>query len=300
MEHHKTRIPFLYGYIDENGSNITGWMINIRMRSGVNPTILRAIELNHPEHPPFKYGITRKDVQNVYNLVTPDCGFQISRRNVGSVVQIQVYIFEEWKTVMEIPPGRKETIASQAPPPVEVVVSDKLASNTAMKRDVIVIDEFYEDPEVVRRLALHGSGSVPLNDTRAFLETLVGGKIVVWEEDKNGTFEFHTADNLVYVSGSTNECLYYAQVFLTPNPPCNAGITLYRSKDTKKREFDPLAHSPICRDLTRFEPIDKVGNVYNRLVIWNANLLHSPSCYFGNTKETAHLVQTFRFQVVYA
>jgi hypothetical protein len=88
-------------------------------------------------------------------------------------------------------------------------------------------------------------------------------------------------------------------VFLTPNAPVQAGITLYQSKDTGKRMFVPNVHGKVCRDMTRFEPIDKVGNVYNRLAIWNANLLHGPSCFFGNSKDNGRLVQTFKFTTVY-
>lgn len=48
-------------------------------------------------------------------------------------------------------------------------------------------------------------------------------------------------------------------------------------------------------DGTSFEPVDVVGNVYNRLVIFDASCIHSASQYFGTVKENARLWQMFFF-----
>ncbi len=44
-----------------------------------------------------------------------------------------------------------------------------------------------------------------------------------------------------------------------------------------------------------FEPVDVLGNVYNRLVIFDASAIHSASQYFGTIKENARLWQMFFF-----
>jgi hypothetical protein len=306
MDHHRTQVPFIYGYVDENDISIRGWLINIRMRSSVNANLFRAIQEKNQEQLTFNYGLPRADVRDVYKLLSEQCGFSITRTDPSSPIHIQMFMFDEWKTVMTIadcpaPKLPPPPIVQPAPTPVASPVAsaaghDTLSSNTALHRDVIVVDEFYENPDIVRQMALRGDTRIPLNDLKVFLEKIVGGKIVSIEDPG---FQFHIAENLTSVTGDTKQHTYCANVFLTPEAPVSAGITLYRSKDTGKRTFAPEVHTKISRDLTRFEPIDKVGNVYNRLAVWNANLLHGASCYFGDSKENGRLVQSFKFTTVY-
>ena len=303
MDHHKTRIPFVYGYIDvNNNTTIRGWLINIRTRSSVNANLFRAIQEKGQEELPFRYGAPRPDVKDVYQLVSGDCEYSISRTDPSSPVLIQMFMFNEWKTVVEVPKSQ-DRLPQQMPakqefilPTTKVSNEETLTSNSAMHRDVIVIDEFYENPDVVRQMALRGDTRISLDDFKVFLEHIVGGKIVSMEQPK---FESNIAENIWYVTGDTKPNTYYANVFLTPNAPITTGITLYASIDTGKRTYIPEFHGNISYDMTRFNPIDKVGNVYNRLVVWNANLLHGPSCFFGSTKENGRLVLAVKFTTVY-
>ena len=48
-------------------------------------------------------------------------------------------------------------------------------------------------------------------------------------------------------------------------------------------------------DKTDLEVVDVVGNVYNRLVIWDAKLIHAASEYFGDQKENSRLFHMFFF-----
>jgi hypothetical protein len=41
--------------------------------------------------------------------------------------------------------------------------------------------------------------------------------------------------------------------------------------------------------------VDEVGNVFNRLVIWDAQLIHAAPVYFGHNIDTARLTQVFFF-----
>jgi hypothetical protein len=50
-------------------------------------------------------------------------------------------------------------------------------------------------------------------------------------------------------------------------------------------------------DSTEFEVVDVVGNVYNRLVLFNARMIHSASTYFGNNMENGRLFQLFFFDL---
>jgi hypothetical protein len=44
-----------------------------------------------------------------------------------------------------------------------------------------------------------------------------------------------------------------------------------------------------------WDRIDQVGNVYNRLVLWDGMRLHATSGYFGDSLQTGRLVQVFFF-----
>ena len=48
-------------------------------------------------------------------------------------------------------------------------------------------------------------------------------------------------------------------------------------------------------DPTLWEKIDVIGNVYNRLVLWQGDLVHSASCYFGTNIDNGRLFQMFFF-----
>ena len=49
------------------------------------------------------------------------------------------------------------------------------------------------------------------------------------------------------------------------------------------------------RDYTKWELVDTIGNVYNRLVLYPGDLFHASLDYFGKDLETGRLFQTFFF-----
>ena len=48
-------------------------------------------------------------------------------------------------------------------------------------------------------------------------------------------------------------------------------------------------------DRTKFELVDSIGNVFNRLFIFDAQNIHAASEYFGQTKEDSRLFHIFFF-----
>ena len=48
-------------------------------------------------------------------------------------------------------------------------------------------------------------------------------------------------------------------------------------------------------DATKWDVIDNIGNVYNRLVLWSGKDVHSAAVYFGQTIEDSRLFQVFFF-----
>ena len=50
-------------------------------------------------------------------------------------------------------------------------------------------------------------------------------------------------------------------------------------------------------DPTEFETVDSVGNVYNRLVLFDSKCIHAATDYFGTCKENGRLFQLFFFDL---
>ena len=50
-------------------------------------------------------------------------------------------------------------------------------------------------------------------------------------------------------------------------------------------------------DKTAWELVDVIGNVYNRLAIWDSHLLHAASCYFGTELKNSRLFHMYFFDI---
>lgn len=62
-------------------------------------------------------------------------------------------------------------------------------------------------------------------------------------------------------------------IYLTPDAPVNTGTTFYKG-------FDNIE-------------VDTIGNVYNRLIMYDANILHKSTQYFGDSIENSRLTLVF-------
>ena len=181
-----------------------------------------------------------------------------------------------------------------------------------------IVDNFYETPDEVRRFALEqeyveggfGRGFIGRRTERQFLfaglkerfENIIGRKITKWEEyGMNGRFQVAWAgEPLVYHCDSQK---WGGMLYLTPDAPYQCGTTLYAHKKTRARTYYDEGWDVSWVDIpgdphldgTPFEPVDVLGNVYNRLVIFDASCIHSASGYFGTVMENARLWQMFFF-----
>jgi FkbM family methyltransferase len=181
-----------------------------------------------------------------------------------------------------------------------------------------VVDNFYENPDEVRKFALEqeyveggfGRGFIGRRTEQQFLfpglkekfEEIMGMKITKWQEHgMNGRFQnCHSGEALVYHCDSQK---WGGMLYLTPSAPYQCGTTLYANKKTRARSYhdpgwndawDNMPGDPHL-DRTPFEPVDVVGNVYNRLMIFDASCIHSASEYFGTVMENSRLWQMFFF-----
>lgn len=194
----------------------------------------------------------------------------------------------------------------------QIPVNFKL--NPQSKNTVWVVDDFYEDPDAIREFALQqeyhqggrGRGYIGRRTFNQFLfpglkerfENIVGRKISKWEEHgMNGRFQTcWGGDPLVYHCDFQK---WGGMIYLTPDAPYQAGTSLCAHKTTRIRHS---SHPEIMSvfegenlDGTLYEPVDVIGNVYNRLVIFDAHCIHNASDYFGHNPETGRLWHMFFF-----
>ncbi len=134
-------------------------------------------------------------------------------------------------------------------------------------------------------------------------ERLLGSKLPSFGANAaNGCFQLCTArDAIPYHSDSAS---YAGVLFLTPDAPLDAGLSFFRNRRSgmRGRCADPeLMAQTFGRDAefdrSCWEEIDRVANVYNRLVLFNAHLAHGATAYFGTGLEDGRLFQNFFFDV---
>ena len=195
---------------------------------------------------------------------------------------------------------------------------NRMSINKSSKNTCWIVDNFYENPDEIRKFALEqtyveggfGRGFIGRRTERQFLfpelkekfEEIIGKKITKWEDHgMNGRFQIAwSGEPLVYHCDSQK---WGGMLYLTPEAPYQCGTTLYAHKQTRARTYYDKGWDAAWTDIpgdphldgTSFEPVDVLGNVYNRLVIFDASCIHSASEYFGTVKENARLWQMFFF-----
>lgn len=182
-----------------------------------------------------------------------------------------------------------------------------------MQVNLIVIDEFYNNPDDVRSFALNQpftvKGNYPGIRTKTFLNestqfgiesavAFAGGKVTNWniQDGLTGSFQIATAADRSWIH-SDNFNTWGGICYLTPDAPLSSGTGIYRHRSTGRTQ--PLSredkHDYDWYDYTKWEMIDRVGNVYNRLILFRGDRFHASLDYFGNNLENGRLFQVFFF-----
>ena len=179
----------------------------------------------------------------------------------------------------------------------------------------LVVDNFYKNPDDIRKFAMkqnfeespkYHKGKRSINPEFRFpglkerFERILGAKIKNWDHyGTNGCFQYCIAgDQAVYHCDGQQ---YAGVLFLTPDAPPQSGTRFYRSKHTKKMTVNDNERAKVFNsgyyDSTQFDEVDVVGNVYNRIVLFNAKLIHAAPIYFGTNVENGRLFQLFFFDL---
>ena len=201
-----------------------------------------------------------------------------------------------------------------------LVTTDYFKVNSKTDERIWIQDNFYEDPVKVRSYALSqmywdkDHGGVGWRTRKQFIfdgvkekfESIMQKKISNWTETYGicGVFQagFGNLDGIPPQVFHADSQQWAAMIFLTPDAPPQTGTKVVRNKKSKiyhtSQANDVSDYFPnqgtFC-DSTLFEDVDVVGNVYNRLVIFDAQCIHSSSGYFGSCFKTGRLWQMFFF-----
>lgn len=184
----------------------------------------------------------------------------------------------------------------------------------------IVIDDFYSNPEEVREFALaqdfNVTGNYPGARTVPFLNddvkkhigmhiTPMHGEIEWVMADYTGAFQYTTSYDRSWIHADENN-KWAGVLYLTPNAPLTGGTGLFKHKETGlykiPRNEDGSVNKELTdyiykdsQDMTKWEMMDFVGNVFNRLVIYQGDIFHTSLDYFGTDMYNGRLFQTFFF-----
>ena len=187
--------------------------------------------------------------------------------------------------------------------------------NSNKAKALIVVDDFYKNPDTIRTFAYqqefkhNNTNYKGMRTPETFLfeglkeefEYLIQEKITLWEDHQfNGCFQVTSAENQQVYHCDDNQ--WAGVIYLTPEAPPESGTCLYRSKNTGmkdsiqfSKEDSNSTFSGGFYDSTKFDLIDKVGNLYNRLVLFKSTRIHSAGPYFGTNLGNGRLVHLFFF-----
>jgi hypothetical protein len=188
-----------------------------------------------------------------------------------------------------------------------------------MQVQCLIVDDFYSNVDEVRNFALQQdfgvNGNYPGRRTASFItdsaKDLIqdiirpfAGNVTWWGDDYTGAFQYTTASDRSWIHSdyTTN---WAGVLYLTPDAPLSAGTGLFKLKENGLRSWKNTEHTDeenrnaihnkYSQDYTKWELVDKIGNVYNRLVLYRGDLFHVSLDYFGDSKENGRLFQLFFF-----
>jgi hypothetical protein len=188
-----------------------------------------------------------------------------------------------------------------------------------MRVETVIVDEFYNDVDDVREFALNQEfavrGNFPGQRTISFLNDSVkgviqniirpfAGEVTWWGGDYTGSYQYTVAADRSWIHSdyTTN---WAGICYLTPDAPLSSGTGMYRLKENYLRSWNNMEHTPeenknaihnkYAQDYTKWELVDRIGNVYNRLILYRGDLFHVSMDYFGSNKYDGRLFQLFFF-----
>jgi len=321
---HETQLPYVKAYIDQSQEKkeyweIVGWAFDTEKNKPFEQIrlVLGNDEQDESHIYTLKTFFSRIDVAASYpaKQIT-NCGIHLVFEKPNDIDHcfLQVQHDQKWRTFQQLNLKVKDVEKIEKKQDIIAITKPAHITVSNDKPTVVVIDNFYNDPDAVREYAMscdfyeteYHKGQRTLTrtifeGTKAHFEQVLGKKITKRDYGTNGVFQYCTAINPLVIH--TDRQNYAAMIFLSPDAPPSCGTTFYRHCESKIRKYCETENIEIdifknnFYDKTPFEKMDVVGNVYNRLRIFDSHNIHAASEYFGDTMENSRLFQIFFFDV---
>jgi len=207
----------------------------------------------------------------------------------------------------------------------KLLLEDRLKRPCKLK--LMVIDDFYENPYDVRDFALQQSyfeniyhpgfrtnalffSQEHIDKFQSYLQ-FIGCKEVISDSSYNGHFQYNTAEQKSWIHYDTNSKNtsnvegWAGIVYLTPNAPLSSGTGFFKFIDGNLCRNDDILLknekelSSNCKDIHKFEIVTRIGNIFNRLILFKSDQYHISMDYFGSDIKNSRLIQLFFFNVIY-
>lgn len=196
-----------------------------------------------------------------------------------------------------------------------------------MQVGLMCIDDFYDDPDSIRDLALsteyhadkkslgYNNGNAPWPGKMSKnpyaptwidvkVSKLLNKNLRQMRQLDSGCFRISpqqsVSANMLHADSHT-ESYYAAVLYLTKNKEDTPGTLFYKHKSTNsdkalnKDHITSILINDEFNDMSKWT-LHTVSNiVYNRMLIYPANKFHGIGPVFGDTDESARLVQIFNF-----
>lgn len=196
---------------------------------------------------------------------------------------------------------------------------------------VTVIENFYENPDAIRKFALAqeytfcheklnleyvypGSRTKDIFDLDSKLHEKICKKLVsVFHNTEHDYMRWAISTSFQSVTKEYNQgvihtdqnTIFAGVLYLTPDAPLNSGTSLFK----KNKNFDERKYQQaLATNDTRFKEGDiamstdyhnmfdeivRVNNVYNTLIIYEGRHFHAANQFFGKTLKDSRLAQVF-------
>ncbi len=201
-----------------------------------------------------------------------------------------------------------------------------------MKRRIIVIDDFYKEPDAIRKLALNSSylnsksndgyngyKSIVSTKTKDSLMNKIAkvlGLGITYQVSRQG--DFKSLHQIQFKNKTTfvhfDLCDWSGVLCLSDPKKIRGYTSFWRHNLLRVDGFDDInVVAKICakkkchvQDLfdlidkdsakmSRWTELSRIHHVYNRLILFRGNMFHASSEGFGNSLENSKLTQTFFF-----
>lgn len=181
-----------------------------------------------------------------------------------------------------------------------------------MRKRLVVLDNFYDNPEKIVAFArsrdfrenikyykgVRSATKYLSIDSKNKIENALNLFIpyAEWYTGPNGCFQITVPKDPLVCHYDTQD--WAGILYLDKNAPLESGTRTYKNKEdnaidkfSQTKETFKYGHL----NFSSFNEVDRIGNIFNRLVLMDGSLIHSAGEYYGTNIQDGRLVQLFFF-----